>query len=159
MKRLLLLISLGGLLAGGIYAQFARGSTVYVAAKTVKVKSSTGFFAGTRGTLSYGAPVRILQVKGNWSEIQSAAGGSLQGWVNTSNLTGKRINPSGTGTSASASEVALAAKGFSEEVEKAYRAEGRLNYAGVNAVEAITVSEEDLYAFLVEGHLVMGDGE
>jgi hypothetical protein len=159
MKRLLFLITLAGLIAGGVYAQFAQGSTVYVAAKTVKVKSSTGFFAGTRGTLNYGAQVRILQVKGNWSEIQSAAGGSLRGWVNTSNLTSKRINPSGTVTSASANEIALAGKGFSEEVENAYRAEGKLNYAGVNAVEAITVSDQDLYTFLVEGHLVMGDGE
>jgi hypothetical protein len=135
------------------------GNTVYVAAKTVKVKSSTGFFAGTRGTLNYGAQVRILQLKGKWSEIQSLAGNSMAGWVNTSNLTAKRIVSSGAGTSASAREVALAGKGFNEEVEKAYKTEARLNYAGVNAVEAITVSERDLYNFLQEGHLAMGDNE
>jgi hypothetical protein len=84
---------------------------------------------------------------------------SLTGWVSTSNLTGKRINPSGTGTSASAKEVALAGKGFSEEVENAYKAETQLNYTGVNAVEAITVAERDLYNFLVEGHLAMGNSE
>jgi hypothetical protein len=159
MKRYLFLITLGVLLTGGIYAQFARGSTVYVAAKTVKVKSSTGFFAGTRGTLSYGAQVRILQLKGNWSEIQSLGGNSLSGWVNTSNLTGKRINPSGAGTSASSGEVALAGKGFNEEVENAYKAGGRLNYSAVNAVEAVTVAEQELYNFLVEGHLAIGDSE
>jgi uncharacterized protein YgiM (DUF1202 family) len=159
MKQFFFLITLGVLISGGISAQFARGSTVYVAAKTVKVKSSTGFFAGTRGTLSYGAQVRILQVKGNWSEIQSVSGNSLSGWVNTSNLTSKRINPSGTGTSASAGEVALAGKGFNEEVENAYKSENRLNYAGVNAVEAVTVAEQDLYNFLVEGHLAIGDSE
>jgi hypothetical protein len=158
MKRLLL-ISLGVLLSGGLYAQFAPGNTLYVAAKTVKVKSSTGFFAGTRGTLNYGAQVRVLRIKGNWSEIQSLAGNSLTGWVNTSNLTGKRIVPAGTGTSASANEVALAGKGFNEEVEKAYKAEAKINYAGVNAVEAITVSERDLYNFLLEGHLAMGENE
>jgi hypothetical protein len=159
MKRFFLLITLAVLCISGIYAQFAPGSTVYVSAKTLKVKTSTGFFAGTRGILNYGAQVQILQVKGNWSEIQTRAGNSLRGWVNTSNLTSKRISSSGTGTSASAKEVALAGKGFNQEVENAYRAEGSLNYAGVNAVEAVTVSDRDLYDFLVEGRLAMGDHE
>jgi uncharacterized protein YgiM (DUF1202 family) len=159
MKRFFLLITLAALYICGAYAQFAPGSTVYVAAKTLKVKASTGFFAGTRGTLSYGAQVRVLQVKGNWSEIQSLGGNSLRGWVNTSNLTSKRINPAGTGTSASAREVALAGKGFNQEVENVYRAEGSLNYAGVNAVETIIVSDRDLYNFLVEGRLAMGNHE
>jgi hypothetical protein len=57
----------------------------------------------------------------------------------------------------SANEVALAGKGFNQEVEDAYRNQGNLNYADVDLVEAITVSEDDLRRFLEEGRLSMGD--
>jgi hypothetical protein len=159
MKRLWVLAIFGLVLTGAASAQFARNSAAYVAVKTVKLKSSTGFFAGTRGTLSYGAQVTVLQTRGKWAEVRSAAQSSLSGWVNVSNLTPRRILAGGSTTSASTSEIALAGKGFNEEVENAYRAGGRLNYAGVDQTEAQQVSEQELYAFLTEGHLSVGDAE
>jgi uncharacterized protein YgiM (DUF1202 family) len=157
MKKVLLLASLVVFLAGTAAAQVSRGSTAYVTAKTVKVKSSTGFFAGSRGTLSYGAQVTVLQMQGKWAEIRSAGSPSITGWIASSNLTTKRISASGSGTSASAGEIALAGKGFNEEVENAYQAGGNLNYADVDKTEALQVSQEDLYRFVTEGHLAAGE--
>jgi uncharacterized protein YgiM (DUF1202 family) len=154
---MLLLTSLAVLLAGATAAQVSRGNTAYVTARTVKVKSSTGFFAGSRGTLSYGAQVTVLQVNGKWAEIRSAGSPSITGWIASSNLTTRRISASGGGTSASASEIALAGKGFNEEVENAYKAGGNLNYADVDKTETLQVSEEDLYQFVTEGHLSAGE--
>jgi uncharacterized protein YgiM (DUF1202 family) len=159
MKRLWVLAIFGLVLTGAVSAQFARNSTAYVAVKTVKLKSSTGFFAGTRGTLSYGAQVTVLQTKGKWVEVRSGAQSSLSGWVNSSNLTTRRILATGSTTSASANEIALAGKGFNEEVENAYRAGGELNYADVDQTETQQVSEEELYTFLTEGHLSVGAAE
>jgi hypothetical protein len=157
MKRMVLLTSLVVFLAGVAAAQVAGGSTAYVTAKTVQVKSSTGFFAGNRGTLSYGAQVAVLQVKGKWAEIRSAGSPAITGWIASSNLTTKRISASGSGTGASAGEIALAGKGFNEEVENAYKAGGNLNYADVDKTEALRVSQEDLYKFVTEGHLAEGE--
>jgi hypothetical protein len=156
MKRIIVLLIFGVFVAGGLSAQFAKGATVYAAAKTVTLKSGTGFFAGTRGTLAYGDQATVLQVNGKWAEIRSAAK-SINGWTAVSNLTTKRIVATGRAGSASASEIALAGKGFSEEVENAYKAEGNLNYTGVDRTEAQTVSEEELLNFLTEGRLSMGD--
>jgi uncharacterized protein YgiM (DUF1202 family) len=157
MKRLCAVSILGLVIAGALTAQIARGGTAYVAVKTVQLKSSTGFFAGSRGSLAYGEAVTVLQTKGKWAEVRSNARTSLSGWINASTLTAKRISTAAASTSSQ--EMALAGKGFSEEVEKAYQAEENLNYADVDRTEAQTVSAQELYAFLTEGHLTQGDAE
>jgi hypothetical protein len=106
--------------------------------------------------MDYGDQASVLQVKGNYAEIRSAKTTSLTGWVPVANLSARRVIASGAG-GASASEIALAGKGFSEEVEKAYKAEGVLNYADVDKTEAIKVSDDDLYSFVTAGHLKAGE--
>jgi uncharacterized protein YgiM (DUF1202 family) len=159
MKRLWGLFIFGLVLTGAASAQFARNSAAYVAVRTAQLKSSTGFFASSRGALSYGDQVTVLQTKGKWVEVRSSARSSLSGWINASNLTSRRIIAAGSAASASANEIALAGKGFNEEVENAYRASGKANYAGVDQTEAQQVSEQELYAFLTEGRLSVGDAE
>ncbi|GHV95235.1 hypothetical protein AGMMS50293_15550 [Spirochaetia bacterium] len=154
MKKLIITLALCALVAGAAAAQVSRGGTLWVAAKTVSLKSSTGFFAKTQGTLSYGDQVTVLQVSGKWVEVRSASNKS--GWTASSNLSAKRI-AAGSTNNASASEVALAGKGFNQEIENAYKAGGKLNYTDVDKTEALIVSEDDLYKFLVDGHLSMGD--
>jgi hypothetical protein len=156
MKKILLLAGLLSLAAGAASAQISRGGAVWVSAKTVTLKSSTGFFASKKGVMAYGDQATVLQVKGNYVEIRSAKTSSLTGWVPGSNLSTKRIVSSGAGN-VSASEIALAGKGFSEEVENAYKAEGGLNYADVDKTEAITVSDDELYKFVTDGHLKTGE--
>jgi spermidine/putrescine-binding protein len=152
MKRFSLLLMMCLLAAGGIFAQSV-GSTMYVAVKTVSLKSSTWFFAGTKGTLAYGSQVKVLAVNGKWVQVQSAAQTSLDGWTESANLTSKRITASSGTTSASASEIALAGKGFNEEIEGVYKSQNALDYNDVDVVEAIVVPIADLQKFVVEGHL------
>jgi hypothetical protein len=144
------------LIAGTAAAQVSKGGTLYAAAKSVALKSSTGFFASTKGTLVYGDQVTVLQVNGKWVEVRSVSNSSLSGWTGAANLSAKRI-VSGNASSASAKEIALAGKGFNEEVENAYKAGGKLNYADVDKTETQTVPQEELYNFLTEGRLSLGD--
>jgi hypothetical protein len=72
-----------------------------------------------------------------------------------SNLSTRRIVASGSG--ATASEIALAGKGFSQEVEDSYKTSGELNYADVDRTEAIVIPIDDLYKFVTEGHLNTGE--
>jgi hypothetical protein len=155
MKKLCVLLALTMLVSGALFAQVKKGGTAWVSAKTAELKSSTGFFASVKGNLGLGAEVTVLEINGNWAEVRSAANTSLNGWTAMSNLSSRKIVSSGT--SASASEVALAGKGFSQEVENAYKVEGDLNYADVDKTEAITVSKDDLYKFVTEGHLSTGE--
>jgi len=157
MKKNLVMLCLGLFVAvSAIQAQARKGGTMYVNAKNIELKSDTGFFASARGRLDYGAVVTVLQINGKWAEVRSTAASSVSGWTALANLSAKKIVP-GTGSSgATASEVALAGKGFNQEIENTYKADGRLNYADVDRTEAQKVSKQELYDFIVEGHLFQG---
>ena len=155
MKKLSVLFVFTILISGALFAQVKSGGNAWVSSKTATLKSSTWFFASTKGTLQMGDQVTVLQVSGNNAEVRSTVNTSLSGWTAISNLSSRQIVSTGSG--ASASEVALAGKGFNQEVENAYKAEGNLNYADVDKTEAITVSQDDLYAFVTEGRLNTGE--
>ena len=157
MKKNLIMFCIGFFAAASVVqAQAIKGGTMYVASKTIELKSSTGFFASSRGKLEYGAAVTVLQIKGKWAEVRSAASSSVSGWTAAANLSAKRI-VSGATSGATANEVALAGKGFNQEIENTYKAKGNLNYADVDWTEAQKVSMQELQNFIVEGRLFQGD--
>jgi hypothetical protein len=158
MKKLFILLIMSLIAAGFLSAQVARGGTLYVAVKTVTLKSSTGFFSSNKGTLNYGDVVTVLQVSGKFVEVRSAVDSSLTGWTASANMSAKQI-VSGNTSSVSARETALAGKGFNQEVEDVYKTKGKLNYADVDRVEAVTIREADLLRFLEDGHLSKGDNQ
>ena len=129
---------------------------MYAAAQSLPLKISTGFFADTAGTLAYGDEVMVLELKGKWARVRSAADSSLTGWTASSSLTSKWV-AQGSGRSASAREIAIAGKGFSGEVEKEYRAGRNLNYEAVDILEQTGVSGGDLLGFINEGRLARGE--
>jgi len=156
MRKIIVVTCLFVCMTAGIWAQAIKGGTMYVAAKTIELKSSTGFFASARGTLKYGEAVTILQISGKWAEVRSAASSAVTGWTATANLSAKRIVSTGS-SGATANEVALAGKGFNQEIENAYKANGKLNYADVDRTETQRVSKKELQDFITAGHLFEGD--
>jgi len=156
MKRVVLLVLFVFVTAGFAAAQASKGGTMYVAVKSLALKASTGFFAGTKGTLNYGDRVTVLQVNGKNVEIRSVANSSLSGWTATANLSSKQIVSGNTNT-ASAREVALAGKGFNQEVENSYKSKGKANYADVDKVETFSVNETTLKKFMEDGRLSTGE--
>ena len=155
MKKLLALFALIMLVSGALFAQVRSGNPAWVAVRQAPVRSSTWFFASTRGNLSMGDQVTVLQISGNWAELRSSATPSLSGWTQIGNLSHRLIVAEGT--SATAREVALAGKGFDRDVENAYRAGGDLNFADVDRMENIRVSQEELFRFLTDGRLNTGE--
>jgi hypothetical protein len=157
MKRYVIFLVFALLMITGAAGQSLRGKTMYISTKTAQIKSSTGFFAGTRGTLRYGDQVTVLQDQGAWVEVRSVSRAPISGWMKSAGLTARRITTGSSTTSASASELALAGKGFNEEIEKSYQDGNGLDYSLVDRMETQVVSEDELYAFLIEGHLVTGE--
>ncbi|MDR2193990.1 MAG: hypothetical protein LBP19_05940 [Treponema sp.] len=156
MKRILLLLLLCLTVISGVAAQ-KKGDIMYVAVKSVNVKSSKWFFASVKGTFSYGAQVTVQSVSGSKVEITA---GTLTGWVEGSSLTSKRITASTSSTSASAKEIALAGKGFNEEIEGTYKTENanlEQAYATVDSIETITVEADALKRFIVDGKLTVDE--
>jgi len=149
MKRCIFLLILTLCAASLVFAQADR-STRYVAVQTVALKDSAGFFAKDLGSLSLGDTVRLIAEDGKWSNVQA---GNLTGWVPTTSLSARRVVASNTAVTAS--EVAMAGKGFSPNMEQAYQRSGP-DYAMVDSMESITVSTVDLRRFINEGRLSSG---
>jgi len=155
-KKILIVFCLVLFVTGLAAAQIRAGGTLYVAVKTVTLKSGTGFFASNRGTLNYGDRVTVIRVDGRFVEVRSAANSSVTGWTATANMSVRQV-VSGSSSTATAREVAMAGKGFNRDVEQAFRNQNRnLNYADVDRVEAITIQESAFRRFLEEGRLRMG---
>jgi len=133
-----------------IFSQTDR-NTRYIAVKTTPLKSSTGFFAKDVGTLSLGDVVTVIRDDGKWSQIQARG---LDGWITSSSLSARRIISSNIAVTAS--EVAMAGKGFSPDMEIEYKKNG-LDYSMVDSMEQITVPADDLLRFVTEGHLSRGE--
>jgi hypothetical protein len=156
MKRIAFVFCLILFVTGFAVAQVSKGGTLFVSVKTLTLKSGTGAFASGKGTLNYGDRVTVINVNGKFAEVRSAATPSLTGWTATSNLSAKQV-VSSNANATSGKEVALAGKGFNQEVENAYKTKGKANYADVDRVETQSIKDADLKQFLEEGRLALGD--
>jgi len=157
MKKYVFFISLALIISGVASAQVARGGTLYVSIRDMELKASTGWFARTTGTLSYGDQVTVIEVSGRFVNVRSMYNQSITGWTASANFSTRQV-VSGTTSTATAREVALAGKGFNAEVESSYRSQhSSLNYDAVDRAEAIKVNDDELRRFLEEGRLSMGD--
>jgi SH3-like domain-containing protein len=157
MRRFLLLFAVVFYIGGGgeracvpVFSQ-DRGIIRFVSVQSTTIKESTGFFARELGNLSLGDEVILIGENGKWSRIRF---GNLTGWVTSTSLSARRIVASGT--NASATELALAGKGFSPEMEVEYRKTG-LDYSVVDFMEKITIPREELLGFITEGRLARGE--
>ena len=131
--------------------------TMSVQVKEGQLRSTPSFLGTIVAKLSYGDKVEIMQDQGSWKKV--AVRGGVQGWIHVSALTTKNIVlKAGAGnvqTSATSGEIALAGKGFSEEIEKQYKKLNRnLDYAWVDRMERFQVTPEQMQAFLNQGHVV-----
>jgi len=152
MKKILVVICLAFFITGFAAAQVGPNATLYVAKKTIDLKSSAGKILGT---LNYGDKVTVIKVDGKNVEVISAANPSLSGLAPSASFTTKKIITGNT-SATSAKEVALAGKGFNQDIENSYNTQGELNFNDVDKVESITSDEAALMRFIEEGRLSTG---
>ncbi len=132
-----------------------------VEVKETPMRERPGFLGTPVMTLSYGDRVQVLDGRQDWTQGRFAATGA-EGWIHNSALTSKRIivNPSTRDVERSATdtEVALAGRGFNEEVEARYRAEQGLEFSFIDRIEEREVPVAELAAFVEAGELNDPDG-
>jgi len=150
MRRYLLLFVFVSCVIVPVFSQ-NRENIRYISVQSVSVKDSTGFFAKDLGNLTLGSEVTLISESGKWSRIRS---GNLTGWVTSTSLSVRKIVASGT--NASATEISMAGKGFSPEMEVEYRKTG-LDYSMVDYMEKITIQKDELLNFITQGSLNRGE--
>lgn len=145
------LLSFGMLFA----AAPVKGDTVYVAVRKAEIKEGTGNFDKVIKTLNYGDKLSVLGANTKWVLV-SFDDSKKEGWIPLASVTTKKIVASANKgkVNASASEIALAGKGFSEEVETKYKTTSKLDYSAIDRLEVFSVKKADLKNFIEEGELL-----
>ncbi len=134
--------------------------TMSVQVKEGQLRSTPSFLAEILAKPAYGDRVDIIEDKGPWKKV---ANRGVQGWMHISALTTKSIvlkaGAANVQTTATGGEIALAGKGFNEEVEKQYKNLNRnLDYTWVDRMEKFQVSSGQMKAFLKQGKVTPEEG-
>jgi uncharacterized protein YgiM (DUF1202 family) len=152
MKTLLVITAALLLSAALVFPQSSRQMSVTV--KETQLRATPSYMGKILAVLAYGDQVDVLAEQGGWARARLP---NVEGWVHLSALTGKRIvlqsGSRDVGTGASSGEVALAGKGFNQEVEDKYRQDNQLDYTWVQRMGDFAVAPEEVLAFLEEGDL------
>ena len=153
-----LLITLTGL---AVFAVEQKMMSIQV--KNGDVRSSPSFLGKIVDQLKYGDQVAVQTVKGSWYFIDRPEG-STDGWMHSSALSAKKIvlNPGASDVeqAASSDEITLAGKGFNQQVENDFKSKNpQVDFTWVNNMEKMTVSQNQIQAFIKEGQLSPKGGE
>jgi len=134
---------------------FGQAKMMSVTVKEAPVRSTPSFLGKIVKDLSYGDRVEVVESQGGWVKI-NLPGGQGSGWLHSSELTQEQLAVkagNNVNQSASGSEVALAGKGFNQQVENQYKSEKNLDYTWVDKMEKISYKPERLIQFLEAGDL------
>jgi len=125
--------------------------------KKGQLRTTPSFLGKIVAELNYADQVAVLEKKAAWLKVRTSAK-NAEGWLHASALTSKKIilKPGATDVAqaASSDELALAGKGFSEQVEGEFKTRNpQLDYAWINQMEQMVVTQEQMEQFLKEGKL------
>lgn len=119
-----------------------------------QVRDKPSFLGKILANLNYGSRVQVLQQQGDWSKVVLSGGG--EGWMHGSALTKKKVVMQAGGqdaqVAASGEELALAGKGFNQQVEAEFKERNpSVDFKWVDWMEKSVFSPEDILAFLRAG--------
>jgi uncharacterized protein YgiM (DUF1202 family) len=138
-------------------AAFAASMSVQV--RNGKVRATPSQLGRVVASVPYAETVEVGELQRGWYPVTLANGS--KGWLHESTLSRKPIKmTAGTTdvqTGVSSDEVALAGKGFNEQVEARLKEETALDYTWVDRMAQFQVSEDQIRAFRTQGRLSGGD--
>ncbi len=147
------LLAICALMLGGLTV-WAATERMSVQVRQGQIRRTPSFLGQVVRVLSYGDQVQVMAAQQPWFQVQETSGSN--GWMHASALTRKRIVFRRTGdtarTAASSEELALAGKGFNEDVEHQFKSRNpNLSFLWVDRMEKLTISPAEMEAFLTRG--------
>lgn len=124
-----------------------------VITKDAPVRKDKRFFAPVVTRIPYGTTVEDQGRQGDWLRVNYKG---KQGWIHIGAVQERTVQllRAGKAHEATQEEVALAGKGFTPEVEKAYRERNpRLKYGEIDEIESLLIDDDSLQAFIRAGNL------
>ena len=133
----------------------AMAAAVKVITQEAMIRKDKRFFAPVVTRVPYGEMVEELERQGDWLRVSYRG---KQGWIHTSAVQEQKFRLSSLTTEkaqeTSREEVALAGKGFTPEVEKAFRDKNpKMRYDLVDQVQSYKIEDQQIQAFIQAGNL------
>lgn len=126
-----------------------------------QLRERPSFLAAVTALVEYGERVTVERVEGPWRHVAS---GEKAGWIHQSALTRNRVRfEAGEEEdlrTASLDELALAGKGFNQQVETSYRRRRDVtDYTWVDRMAQMGKDADELVRFLRQGDVQPREGE
>ena len=128
-----------------------------VQVRTGQVRAAPSFLGTILAELPYAQQVQVIEEKGGWTHV-AIPGRNVQGWMHGSALTAKRIvlqaGADDIQRAATTGEIALAGKGFNQEVEDEYRVRNKnIDFTWVDRMQRSKMTMTQLQRFAETGQL------
>jgi hypothetical protein len=152
--RNLLLTGTLALLQLASASQLLADSTAFVQVRSFKVRKGPDFVSENVADVKLGDQVTVLGEEDDYLKVRTPNG--LQGYLHKSAVTEDNLVLKSRSRSSTVDRgsVALASKGFDNNTEAVYQRDNpAANFAEVNRMERLTVSEGELRAFIAAGGL------
>ena len=138
-----------------VAAGTAQAAVYRVVTREAAVRKDMRFFAPVVIRAPYGNQLQSIERRGDWLKVSYKG---KQGWIHVSAVQEQKVKLStlagGRAAESTRDEVALAGKGFTPEVEKAFQAKNpAMNFSAVDRIESFGVTDDELQAFIRTGNL------
>lgn len=143
------------LLAGGVLAaQAATAEQLFVKIKSTQIRQRPQHYSAGIVSLREGDAVEALGSDAGWIKVRA---GGKEGYLHESAVSSRQVKLRSDGIAgkgAQQSEVALAGKGFSPEVEKRFASERpSANFSAVDSMERLATPRAEVAKFIKDGRL------
>lgn len=130
--------------------------TLVVKIQTTQLRKGPQYFSQALAALKAGDRLEKVSEAGGWIQVKTSGG--VVGWIHGSAVEATKFNllamDKSMKTQATASEVALAGKGFNKQVEDSYKAKhADMNFAGVDQMLQLKTVLAQVEDFLRKGKL------
>lgn len=131
----------------------AAGETVFVTVKKTSIRKDRQFYAPSVAAAVFRDQLVVLAREKDWVRVRF---NGVEGWVHASATAAKAVTVTAKDATSGVSQddVAFASKGFDATIEREYsKSKPQANFAGVDRMEQLTVSEKTLAEFRQAGNL------
>lgn len=140
-----------------VFVSLLVAETLIIKVQTTNLRKSPKFYAPVVQTLKAGEKIeKISSQPDGWIQVKTSGG--TVGWIHSSAVTVQKFDllamDKSMKTQASASEVALAGKGFNKQVEESYRAKhADVSFVWVDRMLLIKIAASRVEEFMRNGKL------
>ena len=133
------------------------GDPLFIQVRDSELRRTPGFLSPIVAQLEFGDALSYVSDRSGWYQVTILENGS-SGWVHGGAVRENRettLQQAGEGATrtVTAREIALAGRGFSQELERTYSEDRGLDFGKVDDLEAQFIDPNEILSFVEIGHL------